>query len=48
MIAVLAGNDGAARRSWLSVIKAAPGSETARTAQSYLDQLGPDPAPSGR
>ncbi|MFN5085021.1 MAG: tetratricopeptide repeat protein [Novosphingobium sp.] len=48
VIAVLAGNDGAARRSWLSVIKAAPGSETARTAQSYLDQLGPDPAPSGR
>lgn len=48
VIAVLAGNDGAARRSWLSVVKAAPGSETARTAQSYLDQLGPDPAPSGR
>lgn len=48
VIAVLAGNEGAARRSWLSVIKAAPGSETARTAQSYLDQLGPDPAPSGR
>lgn len=48
VIAVLAGNDGAARRSWLSVVRAAPGSETARTAQSYLDQLGPDPAPSGR
>lgn len=48
VIAVLAGNDGAARRSWISVIKAAPDSETARTAQSYLDQLGPDPAPSGR
>ncbi len=48
VIAVLAGNEGAARRSWLSVVKAAPGSETARTAQSYLDQLGPDPAPSGR
>lgn len=48
VIAVLAGNDGAARRSWLSVVKAAPGSEPARTAQSYLDQLGPDPAPSGR
>lgn len=48
VIAVLAGNDGAARRSWLSVLKAAPGSDAARTAQSYLDQLGPDPAPSGR
>lgn len=48
VIAVLAGNDGAARRSWLSVLKTAPGSETARIAQSYLDQLGPDPAPSGR
>lgn len=48
VIAVLAGNEGAARRSWLSVVKAAPGSETARTAQSYLDQLGPDPAPSDR
>jgi len=48
VIAMLAGNEGAARRSWLSVVKAAPGSEAARTAQSYLDQLGPDPAPSGR
>lgn len=48
VIAVLAGNDGAARRSWLSVIKAAPDSGAARTAQSYLDQLGPEPSPSGR
>jgi tetratricopeptide (TPR) repeat protein len=48
VIAVLAGNEGAARRSWLSVVKAAPASPAARTAQSYLDQLGPDPAPSGR
>lgn len=48
VIAVLAGNEAAARRSWLSVVRAAPGTETARTAQSYLDQLGPDPAPSGR
>lgn len=48
VIAVMAGNEAAARRSWLSVIKAAPGGETARIAQSYLDQLGPDPAPSGR
>ncbi len=48
VIAMLAGNESAARRSWLSVLQTAPGSEVARTAQSYLDQLGPDPAPSGR
>lgn len=48
VIAMLAGKEDAARRSWLSVVKAAPGSDMARTAQSYLDQLGPDPAPSGR
>lgn len=48
VIAVLAGNESAARRSWLSVIAAAPRSDAARTAQSYLDQLGADPAPSGR
>lgn len=48
VIAMLAGNEPAARRSWQSVLAAAPGSETARTAQSYLDQLGPDPSPSGR
>ncbi len=48
VIAMLAGKEEAARRSWLSVVKAAPGSDAARTAQSYLDQLGPDPAPSGR
>lgn len=48
VIAVLGGRDGAARRSWQSVIEAAPGSEAAKTAQGYLDQLGPDTAPSGR
>ena len=48
VIAMLAGNESAARRSWLSVLQTAPGSDVARTAQSYLDQLGPDPAPSGR
>ena len=41
VIAVLAGHDEAARKSWLSVIKAAPGSPSAKTAQAYLDQLGP-------
>jgi tetratricopeptide (TPR) repeat protein len=48
VIAMLAGNEAAARRSWQSVLAAAPGSDPARTARSYLDQLGPDPAPSGR
>lgn len=41
VIAVLSGHDAAARKSWLSVIKAAPGSPSAKTAQAYLDQLGP-------
>lgn len=48
VIAVLGGRDAAARRSWRSVIAAASGSDQARTAQQYLDQLGPDPAPSTR
>lgn len=41
VIAVLAGHDEAARKSWQSVIVAAPKSDFAKTAQSYLDQLGP-------
>ena len=41
VIAVLWGRDDAARLSWQSVIKAAPGSPPAKTAQGYLDQLGP-------
>ncbi len=41
VIAMLAGHDQAARKSWLSVIRAAPGSASAKTAQSYLDQVGP-------
>lgn len=48
VIAVLGGRDFAARRSWQSVLAAAPGSDQARTAQQYLDQLGPDTAPSTR
>ncbi len=48
VIAVLGGRDEAARRSWESVIRAAPGSGFAKTAQGYLDQLGPSTAPSGR
>jgi tetratricopeptide (TPR) repeat protein len=41
VIAVLAGRDEAARKSWQSVIVAAPNSSFAKTAQGYLDQLGP-------
>jgi tetratricopeptide (TPR) repeat protein len=48
VIAVLSGHDEAARKSWLSVIKAAPGSAAAQTAQGYLDQLGPPAAQPGK
>ena len=48
VIAVLAGRDAAARKSWESVIRAAPDSETAKIARGYLDQLGQIDAPSGR
>lgn len=40
VIAVLAGRDEAARKSWQSVIAAAPDSPQATTAKSYLAQLG--------
>jgi Tfp pilus assembly protein PilF len=42
VIAVLAGHDTAARKSWNSVITAAPNSAEAQTARGYLAQLGPD------
>lgn len=45
VIAVLSGHDEAARKSWQSVIKAAPNSDAAKTAQGYLDQLGPPAKP---
>lgn len=48
VIAVMSGRDQAARLSWLSVIKAAPGSPAAKTAQAYLDQLGPQAASPAR
>lgn len=48
VIAVLSGHDDAARKSWQSVIVAAPGSDAAKTAQGYLDQLGPAAAPSAK
>jgi tetratricopeptide (TPR) repeat protein len=41
LIAVLAGRDDAARKSWQSVLAAAPQSEAAATARTYLAQLGP-------
>jgi tetratricopeptide (TPR) repeat protein len=44
VIAVLAGRDEAARKSWQSVIVADPDSEAAKTAQDYLDQLSALPA----
>ena len=40
VIAMLLGRPEAARKSWQSVISAAPGSDVAKTAQGYLDQLG--------
>lgn len=50
VIAVLAGRDDAARKSWQSVLTAAPASAEAVTAKGYLAQLGgtiatPQPAP---
>lgn len=39
VIAVLGGRDEAARKSWESVVAAAPDSEAARTAKDYLAQL---------
>lgn len=44
VIAVLAGRGEAARKSWESVVAAAPGSDAAATARRYLDQLGKPPA----
>lgn len=47
VIAVLAGREESAHKSWQSVIAAAPESEEAKTAKGYIDQLGgaPTPAP---
>ncbi|MCB2080723.1 MAG: hypothetical protein KDE55_23875 [Novosphingobium sp.] len=46
VIAMLAGREDAARKSWQSVVDAAPGSDAAKTAQGYLAQLG-NPAEEG-
>ncbi len=48
IIAVLAGNDAAAQRSWESVVAMAPDSPVAKTAQGYLDQLGHPPEGAAR
>lgn len=48
VIAVLSGRDEAARKSWQSVVRTDPDSPAAKTAQGYLDQLGPPAAPSSR
>lgn len=45
VIAALGGRDEAARKSFASVLRTAPGSPTAKRAQQYLDQLGPQAAP---
>ncbi|MEO6718456.1 MAG: hypothetical protein ABIM50_14575 [Novosphingobium sp.] len=43
VIAMLAGNEAAARKSWQSAIDTAPASEAAATAKGYLAQLGEAP-----
>ena len=48
VIAMLAGREDAARKSWESAIRAGPGTPAAKTAQGYLDQLGPPAAQSGK
>ena len=45
VIAVLSGNEQAARKSWQSVVAAAPDSEAAGTARFYLAQLGQEEPP---
>ncbi len=45
VIAALAGHDDAARKSWQSVVDAAPDSEEAQTARGYIAQLGEAAAP---
>jgi tetratricopeptide (TPR) repeat protein len=45
VIAMLSGREDAARKSWQSVIAAAPQSPSADTARGYLKQIGASPAP---
>ena len=46
VIAMLAGHEAAARKSWQSVIATAPDSEAGEHARAYLAQLGPEPTTS--
>ena len=48
VIAMLAGHEAAARKSWQSVIAAAPDSEAGKHASAYLAQIGPGPATPAR
>jgi tetratricopeptide (TPR) repeat protein len=48
LIAVLSGHDAAARKSWQSVVTAAPDSDAAVTAKGYLAQLDPHPTATSR
>ena len=45
VIAMLGGNESAARKSWQSVLDAAPDSVAAGTARGYLAQLDAEEAP---
>lgn len=48
VIAMLAGREDAARKSWQSVVAAAPHSEAAATASAYLAQIGAIPVPAAQ
>lgn len=48
VIAVLAGREASARKSWQSVIEVSPASDEAKTAMAYLDQLAAEPTAKGR
>ena len=48
VIAVLAGREASARKSWQSVIDVSPASDEAKTARAYLDQLSAGPTATTR
>ena len=48
VIAVLAGREASARKSWQSVIEVSPASDEAKTARAYLDQLSAGPTATTR
>jgi len=45
VIAMLSGHEEAARKSWESVLRSAPGTEQAKRATAYLAQIAPSPNP---